>query len=251
MRALPLLTLPILLSAQTAPQRPSFDVASVRANHSDDAYTDYVPRRSGNRISMHNSGLAYILAWAYQLTDSDNQIIPGRWEKNVWNDSYDLDAIASGSTTDDDLRRMLQAVLADRFNLKFHRETRQLSGYELVAAPGGSHLTPAKQRDVKITLSGKSSWVQVEGNGKSRLIGRGASMQELATVLARQMQAPVRDSTGIRGMFDYDLTFSRGLEPSNAPFLTRAIHELGLDLRKGKTEVDVLVIDHLGKLAEN
>jgi uncharacterized protein (TIGR03435 family) len=148
---------------------------------------------------------------------------------------------------------MFQVLLEDRFSLKVHHESRHLSAYDLIVAPGGPHLTPAKQRGVKITLGfgGISSWVQLAGNGIRRLVGSGASMKELATVLSRQLNAPVRDSTGIDGEFDYDLTFSRGAEVSDAPFLTTAIHQLGLDLKKGKAEFDVLVIDHLGKLSEN
>lgn len=248
-----------VLFGQPAQQRPSFEVASVRANLIDDprdprytAFTDYVPRRSGDRITMRNSQLRTILAWAYHLTNSNYQLVAGRWEKSLWEDSYDIEALTSGSPSDDDLRRMFQTLLQDRFNLKVHWETKELPAYDLVVARSGSKLSLAPPRPEKnsIGFGGSSSWVELTTKG-TRLVGRGASMEELAVVLTGKMNAPVRDRTGLTGAFDYSLAFSSGVDGSDAPVLATALHELGLSLEKSKGEFEVLVIDRLGKPSGN
>jgi len=248
-----------LLAGQSLPTRPSFEVASVRQNLIDDpndprytGLTDHVPHRSGDRISLRNSQLVSILSWAYHLTNANYELVAGRWEKSLWI-AYDIEARAPGSPGDDELRRMFQTLLEDRFNLMVHRETRALAAYDLVTLRSGAKLTPAPGRPTKNSLGfgGSSSWVELMGNGASRLVGRGASMEELAVVLTGKMGAPVRDRTGITGAFDYGVAFSSGVEASDAPVLTTAIHELGLNLEKTKGNFEVLVIDHLEKPSDN
>ena len=76
-------------------------------------------------------------------------------------------------------------------------------------------------------------------------------MEELAVVLTGKLKSPVQDRTGLAGTFDYSVAFSSGVDASDAPILTTAIHDLGLDLKKGKGEFAVLVIDQLVKPSEN
>jgi uncharacterized protein (TIGR03435 family) len=73
----------------------------------------------------------------------------------------------------------------------------------------------------------------------------------MVVVLTRQMRAPVRDRTGITGIYDYDLAFSTGVDGSEKPVLTTAIHDLGLSLEKSKGAFEVLVIDHVEKAVAN
>ena len=73
----------------------------------------------------------------------------------------------------------------------------------------------------------------------------------MVVTLTRQMRAPVRDRTGIVGVFDFDVAFSSGVDKSEKPVLTTAIHDLGLNLEKSKGSFDVTVIDHLEKLSGN
>jgi uncharacterized protein (TIGR03435 family) len=250
----------IILYRPLLGQRPSFEVASVRMHTALDAQdprytglTDYLPRRSGQRIMMRGSQLGVILAWAYHLTNSNYQLLDGHWGKDLWESSYDIEALTSGSPSDDDLRQMFQTLLEDRFHLKVHRETRELPAYDLVVAQGGSKLNPAPPRAVKnsLGLGGSSSWVEITTNGGRRLVGRGASMDELAVVLTGRLKAPVLDRTGLKGAFDYNVVFSSGIDASDAPALTTAIGELGLRLKKTRGDFEVLEIDRLEKLVHN
>jgi uncharacterized protein (TIGR03435 family) len=192
------------------------------------------------------------VSWAYHLTNSNYQLIAGQWEKFLWDD-YDIEARAPGSPGDDDLRQMFQTMLEARFRLSAHRETRELAAYDLVVAKGGSKLMPAPARPVKHSIGsgGSSSWVELTGNGGRVLVGVGASMEELAVVLTGKMDAPVRDRTALSGAFDYRVAFSSGIDKSDAPVLTTAIRELGLNLAKSRGEFEVLVIDHLEKPTAN
>jgi uncharacterized protein (TIGR03435 family) len=250
----------IILYRPLLGQRPSFEVASVRIHTAVDpgdlrytGLTDYIPRRSGQRITMRDSQLGVILAWAYHLTNSNYQLVDGRWGKDLWESSYDIEALTSGSPSDDDLRQMYQTLLEDRFHLKVHRETRKLYAYDLVVARGGSKLTLAPPRAVKnsVGLGGSSSWVEITGNVEGRLVGRGSSMNELAVVLTGKLNAPVRDRTGLKGAFDYTVVFSSGIDASDAPVLITAIGELGLRLKKTRGDFEVLVIDRLENLSNN
>jgi uncharacterized protein (TIGR03435 family) len=237
--------------AQPAPQHLSFEVASVKAMLIDDPNSDYVPRRSGDRITMHNASVGTIIAWAYRLTNAEYQLVASPTEKLLWDD-YDIQARAPGSPNDDDLRMMFQALLEDRFQLKVHREKRELAAYDLVVAKGGPKLVAARPRSFKpgIGFGSSSSWAEFRRDGK-HLIGKSASVEEMAVVLTTQMRAPVRDRTGIAGTYDFDLVFSTGVDRSDKPVLATAIHDLGLNLQKSHGTFEVLVIDHLQKPTSN
>ncbi len=199
---------------------------------------------------MGNSQLGVIVAWAYHLTDSNYQLVAGPWGKNLWEDSYDIEARSPGPASEDQLRQMFQTLLEERFKLGVHREIRELAAYDLVVAKSGAELTKAPPRAGKVSvgLGGSSSWVQFMGNGELRLVGKGASMEELAVVLSGRMRAPVQDRTGLTGLFDYSVPFSSGLDTSTEPVLTTAIRGLGLNLAKSKGRFEVLVIDHVESL---
>jgi len=193
-----------------------------------------------------------MVAWAYHLTNPNYQIVMGPYEKLFW-DSYDIEALTQDATNDDDLRTMLQGLLENRFGLRAHHETREMAAYDLVTAKGGATLMKAPERPMKnsIAVGGISSWIGLLGNGTQQLTGRGASMDELAIVLTKRMNAPVVNRTGIPGEFDYKVLFSDGVSSSDAPVLTTAIHELGLNIEKTTGSFDVLVIDSVSKPAGN
>ena len=237
--------------AQPAQERPSFEVAAVKAMLVDDPESDFVPRRSGDRITMHNAALGMIIAWAYHLTNAEYQLVAAPAEKHLWDD-YDIQALAPGSPNDDDPRLMFQTLLEDRFQLKVHRQKRELAAYDLVVAKGGPKLVMAPSRSVKLSMGfgGSSSGAEFREDGK-HLVGKGASMEEMVVVLTTQMRAPVRDRTGIAGPYDFDVAFSTGVDGFDKPVLATAIHNLGLKLEKSKGTFEVLVIDHLQKPNSN
>ena len=128
-----------------------------------------------------------------------------------------------------------------------------MAAYDLVVAKGGANLTKAPERPTKISIAagGISSWIALLGNGTQQLTGRGASMDELSIVLTRRMKAPVVNRTGISGEFEYKVLFSDGVSASEAPVLSTAVHELGLNVEKTTGSFEVLVIDNASKPTGN
>jgi uncharacterized protein (TIGR03435 family) len=241
---------------QSGPKRPSFEVASVRLN-TVNGPTEIVPRRSGDRVSMHNIQLGQVVAYAYHIANpawelAGNYRLPDGWN---W---YDIETIAPGSPDDDQVRLMFQTLLEDRFQLRVHRESREMPTYDLVIGKGGSKLTPATS-DSQVTVDGKniSSGTATMAGGRDgvHLMGKGVTTAQLASSLSGRFSAPVRDRTGLTGTFDYNVVFSRDDSPSDVSelptLLTALRQELGLRLEKSKGAVEVLIVDHIEKPTPN
>lgn len=244
--------LTILLSCAAAAQ--SFDVVSIKPAADDVTGIALTPRRSGNRVT-YVTEVRMIFYYAYHVAPYQ---VSGDFPAGV----FDIAAIVDGSPTDEDLRRMFQKLLEDRFQLKLHTETRQMRGYELLVGKDGPRLQPAQDGEVRfdgrVAPEGVGAYVTRAG---PRLVGRRASMTQLAESLARSLQGPVLDRTGITGTFDFNVAFSREVEnsaaeaasdPARAPSLPVAIQEqLGLKLQAGRVPAPFLVIDHIEQPTAN
>jgi uncharacterized protein (TIGR03435 family) len=153
------------------------------------------------------------------------------------------------------LRLMLQALLADRFKLKLHREMKQLPVYELTVAKNGAKLKPAADSGNGALLWGMSG--KPNGDAAIRLTGNKKSMAELADSLSNIAGRPVLDRTGLKGNFDFSLEYPFDPDtPSATPFagpsmFTAFQEQLGLKLDATRVPVEILVIDHVEKPSEN
>jgi uncharacterized protein (TIGR03435 family) len=254
--------LALLVAASIAPrgiglaQRLEFEVASVKLNTTNGT-TDFVPRRSGDRVIIHNNQLGGVILYAYNVPFYrvvGEMRLPDGWN---W---YDIEARAPGTPSDDQIRLMLQALLEDRFKLRVHRETREMAVYKLVIAKNGPKLKPAGA-GFRPTVDGRP----IRGNGivagvmgmdGQHLIGKGAAIAQLVNALSGPLAGPVVDGTGgIEGKFDFDVRFIRDDKPAPdgepGPDLPASLQEvLGLKLERSKAPIEVLVIDHLEKPSE-
>jgi uncharacterized protein (TIGR03435 family) len=151
---------------------------------------------------------------------------------------------------------MLREVLADRFKLKFHRETRQLPVYELTVAKNGPKL-----REPDAARKGTEPRFAPSAG---RLVASNQTMPALATVLTRTLRRRVVDLTGLEGHYDFVLQWAPDeneaapLRPSstapdpNGPSIFTAIQEqIGLRLESSRAPVEVLVIDRVEKPSTN
>jgi uncharacterized protein (TIGR03435 family) len=157
-------------------------------------------------------------------------------------------------------QHMFQALLVDRFRLKFHWEDRRVSGYRLVVAKRGSKLSPAGSLPldsdvVKMrTVDGNMPTIH-EHHVELGVVqmGREASLADLASLVSFRMGAPVEDATGLGGKYDFDLrTKGRTAEdnpqesPQGWPPMIYALQDqLGLRLEPAQIIDKVLVIDHV------
>jgi len=236
---------PQLAGAQTP--APTFEVATIKpTGPSSDGHThiNYPP---GDRFSTSNITVLNLMQWAYDMPEK--QILEGP----PWLGSTRFDIQATADTDrikgltgvqDRDLkRRMVQALLADRFHLKLHQETRALPAYDLVLAKGGPKLQSNK--------SGGGSF----GVGRTHFNGEGLTMTSIAEELSLITGRVVVDKTNLAGRYDLKLEWSADDAPASdnsAPSLFTAIQEqLGLKLEPAREPVPVLVIDHVEAPSEN
>jgi uncharacterized protein (TIGR03435 family) len=180
------------------------------------------------------------------------QVIGADWT-NL--ESYQINAIMPKGATREVLPEMLRAMLAERFQLKYHQEKRQLPVYRLVVEARGATLQPAETDGEKPTSTPLGprthvGWVQTAG----RFIAPSISLSEFCQWLSRQVNAPVVDQLNRPGRFSIDLKWDVDpAAPRNDPShvqsdLLRVIrHDLGLTLTKARLPIEVLIIDNISK----
>ena len=241
---LPKLLLLLLLATQldhAQTSTPTFEVATIRATGpSSDGHThiNYPP---GDRFSATNITLLALMQWAYNMPEK--QILEGpSWLASTRFDfqaKADTDQIKGlTSEQDRDLKhRMVQTLLAERFHLTVHTETRTLPAYDLILAKGGSKLQLTKS-------NGKSI-----GTSRTYFNGEGLTMTLIAEELSRITGRVVVDKTNLTGRYDLKLVWTPDDAPAtdnSAPSLFTAIQEqLGLKLESAKESAHVVVIDHI------
>jgi uncharacterized protein (TIGR03435 family) len=145
---------------------------------------------------------------------------------------------------------MLQALLADRFQLKVHREQREGNVYALVVAKGGHKLKPPTGDGSHIGLY---RYDPADQPGMHyALVGNRASLALIATHLGQQLRYPVIDRTGIEGEFDFKVDYAIDDNPDSGSSLPVAVQQqLGLKLEAAKGPVETLVVDHAEKPSAN
>jgi uncharacterized protein (TIGR03435 family) len=248
-----LLAAGILLQAarafgQAAPAL-AFEVASIKPTKAETGSSSGIATDRG-RISARNVTLRRCIRGAYDVPEA--RILGGpKW---IDDERYDIDAKAAGPVGDHDLMIMLQSLLAERFKLVFHRETKPMPGYALVLGKGG--------------LKAQHSAPDAPSRGSS---SRGAidaqtyTMAQLAMKLSEAVHLPVADLTSTEGRFDFKLRWTpddgakppsagdkQGIAPDTGLTIFAALQEqLGLKLESRKIPTEVLVIDSAQKASEN
>jgi uncharacterized protein (TIGR03435 family) len=249
------------LYGQSPAPRPTFEVASIKIRAPSEAGpVDLAPRRSGNRVSIHNTQLELVVPYAYHVprgypVEGDLNA-PESWK---W---FDIDAVAAGSPSDDEIRLMLQSLLEERFKLKVHHATRPRDIYTLVQGKKGPRLKEWQVGAKPLSVRGRVVPEGVVGNFSSReepyhIVGRKASMTKLASYLSLILQMPVTDRTELSGDFDFELIWGSSAEdrptgPPDPSEVTAALREqMGLRLVKVKEPIDIVVVDHYEKPSAN
>ena len=223
----------ILVAALTTPAQ-SFESASVKQNRSGGpgGARRILP---GGRIEITNMTLQAIIRDAYDLRDF--QIAGPAWLNT---DRFDIAAKANGETPARVLKIMLQSLLAERFQMTAHRETRELPIYVLTVAKGGPKFHEAAAEEHALAA------------GPGNITDRGATMAMFIRQLASNVDRAVIDRTGLTGSYDLDLKWTPDLKAptdDNAPSIFTAIQEqLGLKLASEKGPVEILVIERVERL---
>ena len=267
------------LSAQEQPAAPdapaSFEVASIKPTATSDG-NSFVRRQPGGRFDAHNVPSRFLITFAYQVQPF--QVIGDPdW---VGKDRFDINAKMEGDPPPtapgagvDPMMLAVRALLADRFKLVMHNETRELDIYALVMARPGGKPGPALKPSTtdcaaEAKKMGRGGGPPPGPNdpvacGARQSFGRikfgGMPLSVFATNISGQLGRTVIDRTGLTGNWDFELTFAPerplgalppGVDPPpvdpNAPTIFTAVQEqLGLKLDATKGPVDVWVIDSI------
>jgi uncharacterized protein (TIGR03435 family) len=166
-------------------------------------------------------------------------------------DWFQIDATLPPGATEPQFHQMMQSLLADRFHLAFHRESKDVPAYNLVVAKGGVKMKPAPP--LPAGQEPARNRVQM-GSDRALLTMQQTTMERLANLLAGQLGGPVTDATELPGKYDFTLNFSKaGAAPVGAadaeplPDLFTALAQLGLKLEPRKGSIEIFVIDHIDR----
>jgi uncharacterized protein (TIGR03435 family) len=251
-------------SQEERPARLTFDVATIRLSDPEPVrMLNGVPTGGrgggikalpgGNGYTAQNIPVKLMISLMYRVPM--RQISGGpEWLNS---DHYDVEARVDGTYTLDDLHIMYQHLLADRFNLKFHIETKEGPVYALMMdTPGSKMKVNDGPQDFKIPVN----------FGPEGAVGTRVPMPYLCWWLGQQLQntkRPVIDLTGLTNNYDFTLSFTPELPPDvsrdvlppelrDRPSLFDAVkQQLGLKLVPQKGPIDYYVIDHIDRPSDN
>ncbi len=233
----------LISTALIAAAQQAFDVASIKP-HPRNNFNVSFNRPTPGRIAIGGYSLQALVSEAYQIDYND--IVGGpAW---VREERYDVEAQVDGMTesiADERMRPLLQRLLADRFGLKTHAETREMSVYLL--------LQDSKGHKMKVHDSGQPSGMSLLGpNGTAKLTVKGYSMPKVATLFLSVSRLRTVDATSLTGEYDFTLEWTDNLRSEEGVSFTTAIQEqLGLRLEQRKMPVEVYVIDAAKRPSEN
>jgi uncharacterized protein (TIGR03435 family) len=294
--SMPLAAQPAAGQTAAAANQPAFDVASVKPNKSGNPPTTNFPlgpgdvfNPNGGYFAATNLPFVTYLFFAYKIMGNEAKFVLPQLPDWANTDRFDIQARAEGNPGKDEMRLMMRSLLAERFKLSIHKETRQVPVFALVLIkPGklGPHLqihppdAPCSLKQIRSAAELKT----VDGgfpatcNGlfplpaSDRVHQRVGSQNVTVGFLANAMSSmadlgrPLVDRTGITGTVDFVLewapdrrasaqpgggTSSQSDLPSGPSFPEALKEQLGIKLESEKASMDVLVIDHVERPSEN
>jgi len=242
----------------------SFDAASLKLNDSGRTGFKLGPPAHG-ALDGTNATVKMLIAFANRTQES--KVVGGpSW---VNSDRYDMAAKGPETATNPEVWEMLQTLLSQRFKLVVHRDTRELPVYALVVGKKGIKLTPAEEGACAAAIKASQPCGSA-GIVQNGVIATNVSMTNIAALLARQLDRPVVDKTGLKGKYDCQLYWvpdgykepdaaamdANPREPrrilTDGPSIFAAVQEIaGLKLEAEKGPVEVVVIDKIEKPSAN
>jgi uncharacterized protein (TIGR03435 family) len=252
-----------------------YEVASIKPHKPDptDAVMSGVSRPPDGLV-ITNWTVQALLRMACEVQDNQISGLPA-WARS---DGYDIDAKMDAITSDalkklneeDGFRarqQMLQALLAERFKLGVHRETRELPVYSLVIAKGGFKLQPVPPDKVYPNGTRGSASTSTFAMGGGKITGHAIPIAALTQSLTQILGRTVLDKTGLAGVYDVPLQWATSnsgqplagdgaggassADPSGATIFIAIQEQLGLKLEAGKGPVEIIVIDRVEKPSGN
>jgi uncharacterized protein (TIGR03435 family) len=249
-----------------------FDTASIKPNKSD--MVSFRPGFTPDGYRAEDTNVHSLIQQAYyvqdyQLSGISDWMDKERYDVEAKMDPSVADALSKLSPAELKLARqqMLQSLLAERFNLKVHRETKDGPVYFLTVGKNGPKLQDAKTGNVlAVNADGTPARGRMQLGPGSKTFAWSTSMKSLADSLAGQIARPVLDKTGLTGIYDFTLDWVPDAPPPSSPdapngvalpgvpgasLFTALQEQLGLKLEPGKSPIEIIVIDHVERPSGN
>jgi uncharacterized protein (TIGR03435 family) len=234
-----------LLFISMSMAQPVFDAASIRASENgkgEGNRRESIQANPGS-LNMRNVSLKSAIRWAYHVMDY--QVSGPPW---LGDQRFDIVAKSAGPAPESELRSMLQALLAERFKLALHKETKELPAYVLVVAKGG----------IKFHESQEEGEPAAEPDKNHLTVSlKKVPASQFVEMLSGILHAPVINNTGLEGRYDATINIGKYIAdatPKDGIFdpipmiMTGLQEELGLKLESKKMSLDLLIIDHAEKI---
>jgi uncharacterized protein (TIGR03435 family) len=238
-------------SAAAPPLKLAFDVADVQADKSWETRMA-IDFQAGGRLSMHNVPMKVLIMFAYHLRAGAISGGPG-W---IESERFDIVAKAAQTTRPDEMRRMLQTLLAERFRLVVHTDQKVMPAYALVAGKSGPKMQRLPASEAALLTDQRCAPAEGEP-GHRRVVCRHLTMAALADTLQelspRDFDVPVVDQTGLEGVYDFQLDWAPSARPADVsadvaagPTIFDAVAgQLGLKLERTRLPLPAIVVDSL------
>ncbi len=249
-------TIPAAPAGPAPSASPGFDVAVIRPNPGDMTGHSHIwSSASDGNFKAQNVTAMELIRFAFGMPETRIAGGPG-WMRS---EKFDVEAKADpvvdaqlrgldSAAAREQKQHMLQALLAGRFALKVHEETRQLPIYALVVAKGGPRFQPSKINGTTIN----------NGNAYITVAGSDHTIALLAEQLSRTLGRIVVDKTGLDGRYELSLKWTPddaaaplSSADTSASIFTAIQEQLGLKLESQKGPVPILVIDHIDLPSQN
>jgi uncharacterized protein (TIGR03435 family) len=232
--------------SQTPPAKPEFDAASVKPAQPIQPGARVMLGKQGGpgtqdpgHVTFHSSTLMDLIRLAYDV--KDYQVTGPSW---LTSERYEVEAKLPASATKEQFALMLQSLLAERFHLTLHHESKEFQGYELVVGKGGSKLKETSAEDaaadpnapppppqsgppkldangfIPLDRAGMVMMMRMNEKGAlaARMTARAQPVAQVVDALSNELKRPVVDKTGLTGKYDFTL----GYAPENVPAMMRA-----------------------------
>jgi uncharacterized protein (TIGR03435 family) len=227
----------VFATVVVAQQQLRFEVATIRPSTSVFTYA-VVPPRNPGRYALTNASLLDLIRAAYSVRELAVAGGPD-WLRR---ERFDVIATAPASQPSQH-RLMLQTLLAERFALRVHQDTRQVPVYELVKARSDGRLGPK----LKVTTGDCSQVKCYLDSGAAALRGTSVAWPEILANGFADLDRPLIDKSGLSGSFDIDFSWApfdtSDNRPEQAIKFTAVQEQLGLKLQPAVGPVELLVID--------
>lgn len=275
-RTIIVFNLGLLAGAAFGQAELTFEVASVKPSAPPGPRTFFGPQRGGpgtrdpRRITWDNARLSDLVMTAWDIQPF--QVVAPDW---LSQSRFDVVANVPEGVTRRQVGVMWQNLLKERFGMKLHHQPKEFQVDELTVASGGLKMkatdlgpdpdpfNPAENPpppNGAPQMNGFGSIVRITPDGHAVMTAKALTMEDIATRLARQLQHPVIDKTGLTGRYDFTLDYTLSITPDGAgpardsatepgaDMASAAERQLGLKLTRAKAMLDVIVIDEAQKV---